>query len=327
MDTRQNGSSNYLLEKVFMDQLRKDIKENVEQKSPFKQSNQQVQSLPIDKVSLNMDQACRDIQNIFEDIRNGKVSVSRIRHEIIPIIQNAASSPRIFELLHQNKRKEEYTYWHSICVGILSGIIGNWLRLTSEEVEDLMIAGVMHDIGKSLIPEKIINKAGKLTSQEYMIMKQHTIFGYKLLNGMKAFPDSAAIVALQHHEREDGMGYPYGLKGHEIHYFAKIVAIADTYHAMSSERVYHEATPFYLIIKQMQSDVYGKLDAPILLVFMERLLEALVGKKVELNNGECGWILLINRYNPLKSLVKTDRGIIDLMAFPKIEITKIINEV
>ena len=158
-------------------------------------------------------------------------------------------------------------------------------------------------------------------------MRQHTVYGHDLLRGLDHLPDSAAIVALQHHEREDGMGYPYGLKGNQIHHFAKIVAIADIYHAMLSERVYHEATPFYLIIKQMQDDVFGKLDAHILLVFMERLLQALVGKKVALSNGEYGWILLINRYNPLKSLVKTERGILDLMAFPNIEIIKIINEV
>lgn len=158
-------------------------------------------------------------------------------------------------------------------------------------------------------------------------MMKHTVYGHELLSGLPTIPDSAAIVALQHHEREDGMGYPSGLRSNQIHFFSKIVAIADIYHAMSSERVYHEATPFYLIIKQMQNDIYGRLDAHILFVFMEGLLQALVGKKVKLNNGEYGWILLLNRYNPLKSLVKTERGIIDLMAFPEIEIVKIINEV
>ena len=328
MDKHENGFSNYLLENVYMERLLKDIKENIEQKSLTNPRNEHTGSMTIEEVSLRMDHACLKMRNIFEEVnRTGKLSAETIKNEIIPVIRIASSSPRIFELLHQNKSKEEYTYWHAICVGILSVIIGRWLRLPIEKCDELMLAGVLHDIGKSLIPKAIINKTGKLTAQEYNMIKQHTVYGSEFLKGLNGIPDSAALVALQHHEREDGRGYPYGLKGNQIHYFAKIVAIADLYHAMSSERVYHEATPFYLIIKQMQNDVYGKLDTHILLVFMERLLQALVGKKVELNNGESGYILLINRYNPLKSLVKTERGMIDLMAFPEIEITKIINEV
>ncbi len=328
MDTHHNGFSNYLLERVYMNQLQKEIRDKVEQKTPSIKDNGEFRMMTTEEVSFCMDQACTDIRHIFKDIkRRGEISVNRVKQEIIPVIKSASSSPRIFELLHQTKRKEEYTYWHSICVGILSGLIGRWLRLPIDELEDLMISAVLHDIGMTMVPENILDKSGKLTSQEYNIMKQHTVYGHELLSSLDHIPDSAAIVALQHHEREDGMGYPHGLKGKQIHYFAKIVAIADIYHAMSSERVYHEATPFYLIIKQMQNDVYGTLDAHILLVFMDRLLQALVGKKVKLNNGEYGSILLINRYNPLKSLIKTERGIIDLMAFRDIEIVKIINEV
>ena len=324
MDKQQNGLSNYLLEKVYLDQLQKDIKE----KASPELTGMNRSAWTIEEVSIGMDQACLNMQEIFDEVNmGGKLSIERIKNEIIPIIQIASSSARIFELLHQNKRKEDYTYWHSICVGVLSTIIGNWMRLSPEKCEELMIASVLHDVGKAMIPKVIVNKTGKLTSNEYNMIKQHTVFGYDLLHGLDHIPESAAIVSLQHHEREDGMGYPYGLKGDQIHYFAKIVAIADIYHAMSSERVYHDATPFYLIIKQMQNDVYGKLDAHILLVFMERLLQALVGKKIQMNNGEFGYILLMNRYNPLKSLVKTERGIIDLMAFPELEITKIINEV
>ncbi|WHX60115.1 HD-GYP domain-containing protein [Peribacillus frigoritolerans] len=121
-----------------------------------------------------------------------------------------------------------------------------------------------------------------------------------------------ALTALQHHEREDGQGYPLRMGGKDIHLHAKIVAIADVFHAMSSNRVYHQAMPFYKVNEQMNRDMFSKFNPEILMELVSRLMSTLVGKEVMLTNGRFGTIIMIDPYNPLKALLKTGTEIIDL---------------
>ena len=169
--------------------------------------------------------------------------------------------------------KNEYTYRHNICVGVIATYIGKWLGLSEEELSKLTLAATLHDIGKTMISGSILNKPGKLTELEYEEMKHHTIYGYRLIKKIPGLHPSIALTALQHHEREDGQGYPLGINGYHIHSFSKIVAIADIFHAMSSHRVYHEAIPFYEVIAQMKENVFGKLNPEILLVFLNKMME------------------------------------------------------
>lgn len=328
MKSAKPTTSNYLLEQVNMDELINAIKNTAKMNNEDEGTRLSTGPVSAEELSQWMKQASEQAEQIYNEVKNtGKVPIQKIKKQILPVIESASASTLIFELLHQIKEKDEYTYWHTISVGVISSIIGRWLKLSKADQRNLMLSAVLHDIGKTKIPVDILNKPGKLTEAEYKIMKKHTIFGYELLTSVEELPDCVAQVAIQHHEREDGKGYPFGLNGTEVHLFSKITAIADVFHAMTSERVYREATPFYLIVKQMQEDAFGKLDPGILFVFLENMLDSLVGKKVELTNGEMGRIILINRYNPIKSLVKSEKGIIDLNLIEDLEIKKIINEI
>ncbi|WP_258831318.1 HD-GYP domain-containing protein [Peribacillus frigoritolerans] len=171
---------------------------------------------------------------------------------------------------------------------------------------------MLHDVGKTRISDSILEKPGKLNEAEYEDMKRHAIYGYELLKNIPGIPPSIVLTALQHHEREDGQGYPLGLGGKDIHLHAKIVAIADVFHAMSSNRVYHQAMPFYKVIEQMNRDMFSKFNPEILMELVSRLMSTLVGKEVMLTNGRFGTIIMIDPYNPLKALLKTGTKIIDL---------------
>src|SRR5690606_32013384 len=161
-------------------------------------------------------------------------------------------------------------------------LIGKLLHLSEIELHWLTLGATLHDIGKVNIPSAILDKPGKLTAEEFSIVKLHTIDGYNMLKQMEHLPEVVPLIALRHHEREDGSGYPYGLRAHDIDIYSKIVAVADIFHAMTSDRIYHKAIPFYKVIKQMQEDVFGKLNYRVANCFLVEMMNKLVNKKVVL---------------------------------------------
>ncbi|MFF2856134.1 HD-GYP domain-containing protein [Peribacillus sp. NPDC058002] len=275
-----------------------------------------------------INEASLQMKNIFQDIRKeGKIQLDKIeliKAEVAPVITEAAKNPDIYYLFDEMQAKNEYTYSHNIGVGIIATYLGIKLGLSKENLSALTLAATLHDVGKIRISDSILEKPGKLTAAEYEEMKLHTIYGYELLKNIPGILPSIALTALQHHEREDGQGYPLGLKGNDIDHHAKIVAIADVFHAMSSNRVYHQAMPFYKVIEQMNSDMFGKFNPEILLGFVNRLMSTLVGKEVMLTNERIGTIVMINPYDPLKVLLKTSTGIMDLRMEKEWQIERII---
>ena len=276
------------------------------------------------QISQKVNEVSQQFEEVFEEIqKNENLPIDVIKEDIIPTIVQAAEIPHIFHLFKELQMKNEYTYRHNICVGVIATYIGKWLGLPEKDLSKLTLAATLHDIGKTMIPGSILNKPGKLTELEYEEMKRHTIYGYRLIKKTPGLHPSIALTALQHHEREDGQGYPLGINGHNIHIFSKIVAIADIFHAMSSNRVYHDAIPFYKIISQMQENIFGKLDPEILLVFLNKMMGSLVGKDVKLSTLQRGTIIMIHPYDPLNALVKTDKGIIDLKENKEVKIVHV----
>ncbi|MCH1627355.1 HD-GYP domain-containing protein [Ferdinandcohnia quinoae] len=279
----------------------------------------------ISLISQKIDDAVNQIQDIFNIVKQSDtIPLNEIKENILPIIKVASATPHFFHLFFKLQSSDEYTYRHNIGVGIIATLIGKWLSLPEKLLAKLTIAAILHDIGKVKIPLEILNKPGKLTKVEYEIVKQHTILGYEILKKSEGVSEDISLVALQHHEREDGKGYPYGIQGNEISYLAKIVAIADVFHAMSSNRVYHDATPFYIVIRQMNDDVFGKFDPTILVPFISKIMNSLIGNKVLLTDGSYGVIKMVNPYDLTNPLVQINNKIIDLSIEKSIQIERII---
>lgn len=277
------------------------------------------------EISAKIEEAIIQVETIFDYVQNtNHIPLLEIKETIIPTIQQAVETPQLFYLFHELRKADDYTYRHNIGVGVIATLIGKWLHLSSTELEKVTIAATLHDIGKTKIPSYILNKPGKLTAEEYDIVKKHTLYGYKLLKNTVGISRDISLVALQHHERENGTGYPFGIHGEQISLISKIVAVADVFHAMSSKRVYHDALPFYSVIKQMNEDVFGKFDPKILLPFLSNIMQTLVGSEVVLSDGRCGVILMLNPYNSLMPLVKVDETIINLAENKQIVIERIL---
>ncbi len=284
--------------------------------------------LMIKEITKEIDAATNHMKELFKDIGNGgKFSLEIIQENIVPTIRQAAEIPHLYHLFYELNEKDEYTYRHTICVGIIATMIGKWLNLPPKDLNDLTLGATLHDIGKAKISVEILHKPGKLTKEEYDEMKLHTIYGYELLKNIDSIHENVALIALQHHEREDGKGYPMGLAGHQVGYLSKIVAVADVFHAMSSARVYHQASPFYAVMKQMQNDAFGKLEPNIVLTFMNKIMNSLVGKRVLLTDQSEGIILMIDPYDPIRCLIQTDERLIDLRYSQNLQIEKVLEEI
>lgn len=164
--------------------------------------------------------------------------------------------------------KDAYTHGHSLRVTMYSLIISKELGLDENQMEDIETAGLLHDIGKIGIPESILCKQGKLTDEEFIVMKSHPSQGKKMLDGIKRLKTIAEWLSY-HHERWDGRGYPQGLKGEEIPVASRIIAIADTYDAMTSTRSYRKALSHEIAVEEIQRCAGAQFDAAIVEVFMK----------------------------------------------------------
>lgn len=271
-----------------------------------------------------VEEATVQMKHIFEFVRySNRIPLMDIRNKVIPAVQQSVSNPSLLPLLSQLQSKDDYTYRHNIGVAVISTLIGKWLRLSDRDLQILTVAAILHDIGKTKIPEEILQKPGKFTSKEFNHMKKHTVYGYELIKKTVGTSHRIALVALQHHEREDGSGYPFGLKGSKIDYLSKIVAVADVFHAMTSKRVYHDASPFFKVMNQMKQDVYGKLEPKIVTTFVQRLMELVVGGDVVLTDGRRATIVRLNPQDPTNPLVRVQDGeFIDLSQASGVHVEK-----
>lgn len=157
------------------------------------------------------------------------------------------------------EEKDGYTRDHCQRIQQLSAKVGRQLNLPPARMDYLLVGSFLHDLGKVGIPDSILKKPGKLTDEEYAIMKRHTVIGKEMLANTSAAP--AGVILEQHHERLDGSGYPYGLAGDQITLEAQIVAVVDSYDAMTSDRVYRAALPLEEAIAEIQRGV-GRLYRP-----------------------------------------------------------------
>lgn len=263
----------------------------------------------------------KDLFNSFRLTR--KVPLADIRKDVVPVVLEISQHRDIFALFEAIQGKDDYTYQHNIGVGVLSALIGRWMNMSDAELSVLSLAATLHDIGKLKIPAELLNKPDKLTPDELALVKKHTIFGYEMLKETTGANSRITLTALQHHERNDGQGYPLGLKEKQIDTYSKIVAVADIFHAMSSKRPYQEAMPFHTIVDQMRRGSFGVLDPHIVSVFLENIVKRTVGREVVLTDGRTGEIVYLNPHNIQTPLIRINDEYIDLARSKEIRIKEI----
>ncbi len=237
-----------------------------------------------------------------------EVPVARMQELANQKIDPLVDAPGIMNHLLMIRHTNDYTFEHSVNVAILSGVLGKWMGIRGQELRDLIFAGLMHDIGKSQIPAAVLNKPGKLLPDELEVMRMHTAKGYYLLREVPQVPTVVMWAVLQHHERMDGSGYPLRLKGENIHKFARIISVADTYDAMTSDRVYRRRTTPYHVIDELFSQMYGTLDPVVCSTFLYHVKDFMSGNIVLLSDGRQAKIVHPGTYPNGLPLVETADG-------------------
>jgi len=164
--------------------------------------------------------------------------------------------------------RDEYTKGHSERVRLYSTEIARELGFGKNELSRLQLSAILHDIGKIGVPDSVLNKPGNLLPEEYEIIKRHPVIGYEILKYVEDFEDVREGVKY-HHERFDGSGYPEGLKGNEIPTFARIIAVADTFDAMTSNRTYRKALPFEVALNEISKGKGTQFDPEIVNAFLK----------------------------------------------------------
>ncbi|MBG59841.1 MAG: phosphohydrolase [Peredibacter sp.] len=163
--------------------------------------------------------------------------------------------------------KDKYTYGHSMRVTYFSMVLGKELGLNDQEMYDLQLSALFHDIGKIGTPDAVLNKPTRLSDEEFKIMKKHPTESYEILKGFSVF-EKVARFAKHHHERYDGRGYPDGLKGEQIPLYSRIILIADTFDAMTSTRVYRKGLPYQTAYDELNEFSGSQFDPELVVKFI-----------------------------------------------------------
>ncbi|MFC5469440.1 HD-GYP domain-containing protein [Cohnella suwonensis] len=208
--------------------------------------------------------------------------------------------------------KPDVTVRNSVLCALTAYQLAKWNKFPEKDWLPIAMAGLLHDIGNVKVDGTILNKPSRLSAEEIQEMRQHTVYGFRILEGVASMNQGVWLSALQHHERIDGSGYPMKVKGEKIHPYAKIVAIADMYHAMTSNRLYRKAESPYLVLEELHSGSFGKLDPLYVQTFIERTTQFHNGVFVKLNNGSVGEIVFTDRNQPTRPMVSVNGQIANL---------------
>lgn len=191
------------------------------------------------------------------------------------ILDSIKKNRTVLSCLSTLKTYDRYTFSHSINVFFLSIMIGSALGLNKNQLHDLGMSALLHDIGKTLIPKKILNKKTKLTDLDFSVIKTHTAKGYFYVKEKISLPDVSFLGILHHHEKFDGTGYPVGIKQKNIDIFGRIISIADVYDAMTSDRPYRKAQTHTEAIQFIQHNSDKHFDSEIAAVFITDINRAI----------------------------------------------------
>lgn len=278
-----------------------------------------------DLLELKYEQLVDKMEKVFFQVKLGKQpNLLSINHELNELIDEVFDVHNILARMRELQKKDDYTFNHSINVAILATVLGKWLGYNRNKVKQLALCGLFHDIGKLHIPDAILNKPGRLDREEFERIKEHTIIGYNILKKTVGVSKNVALGVLQHHEREDGSGYPLGLQGGEIHQYAKIIAVCDVYDAITSDRVYKERVSPLFAAEILEKKCFDCLDPEITMVFLNKVARFYVGSTVVLSNEEVGDIVYIHPQAPTKAIVKVGDEFIDFLQPQDINIVDII---
>ena len=236
--------------------------------------------------------AFSNIKDIMESIRyDEKVDIEELKETVDDMVQHILNDDMVFMTLTGIRDIDNYTFLHSVDVCIYSVITAKALNINNNDIYELALAAILHDVGKCKIPLSILNKPGKLTTEEFEVMKHHSIKGFEIVGQMPGISERIARVICQHHEKWDGSGYPLGLKNYDIELWARIISISDVYDALTANRVYRKRFMPHEAAEYLMANNESQFDPRILQSFINNIAIYPQDIIVLLNTGEVARVL------------------------------------
>lgn len=227
------------------------------------------------------------------------------------ILSDLLGSDKLVLEFYEVKNTDDYTFQHSVNVCLLSLLAGRRLNLPEDELKKLGLGAMLHDVGKVMVPAAILKKPGPLDQEEFQLMRKHPRLGQLLLDHNSQLNPDAASIAAQHHERFDGTGYPYGLKGSEMHPFARLAAICDVFDALTSDRVYRPRYQPHEAVEYIMGAGGTHFDYDMVQAFTRCVAMYPLGTIVRLNTGEEAVVIQTGEqvtYRPVVRVLKDCNG-------------------
>lgn len=265
------------------------------------------------RVREEYDRIVSQTVNLLGGVMSGRGLSLSASENIVQAISAQTSKTEPAELLnciHMIYQADDYLYTHCANVATLNGMIGKWLGLPEAKNKKLIEVGLLHDLGKLKIPSEILNKPGKLTDEEFRIIKHHPVHSYQIIRDTGYMDETILAGVYQHHERIQGNGYPDGVRGDEIHMAAHITAVSDVYDAMVSKRCYKDALTPFQVLDMLDRDRFSGLNIQVVDTFLENIIYLLLGTTVELSNGEHGEVVFIKNGDYANPIVKVGNRVI-----------------
>ena len=258
----------------------------------------------MNNVPINMDNLMKVYQNI--------------------IIYTSTGEQLLDYLYNMLPGNDDMTHAHCLNSALIAGVFGTWLALPTPDIALLIKCAFVYDIGKLWLPYNLLWKPGKLTPEEYYVVRQHATKGYEVLRELP-WERHIARSALMHHERMDGTGYPSGISGEKIDLFARMIAIIDSYEAMTSYRVYRPLLNPFQVIANYEKEGFARFDASLIKPILSHIAQSQLGMNVHLSDGRNAEVILINDPSLSRPMVKelNSSTLIDLVKFPDITIDSV----
>ncbi|MDT8900458.1 HD-GYP domain-containing protein [Anaeroselena agilis] len=265
------------------------------------------------------------VQRAFSTLRdNQEVPLEAFTATADELASGVQAAGNVVDRLYDLPPCDDATFQHSVNVGVIAALIATWMNYPPEVVNAVSLAGLLHDVGKSQLPQAILHRTNLLPPNDYDHYKQHVRYGFELVKSLD-LADSVKAGIAQHHERNDRSGYPLSLPGEKIHPYAKIVAVADIYdEALTINR---EPSTVYSPYSglEMINDAKHRADPEICLLFSGRMLNFLSGNIVALNDGREARVVYLNSVSPSRSIVQLTSGaVLDLADDPELRIHHVI---
>lgn len=295
-------------------------------------SNPREERVPVEEELVTASKIHREthalVENIMNDIRNGRApQIEAVNHSVEGMVESVIRNPSALMWLTKLKSRDSYTYDHSLDVSVYMIVFGRHLGYPKDQLQTLGVGGLLQDVGKIKLPKELLERKGKLTTQEFEQVKSHVQHSLDILQKADGIPLDVMDIVSMHHERYDGSGYPRGLKEDQIGLFGAIAAIVDCFEALTTNRPYGNAISSQEALQLLQNWKGRLFEQNLVEQFCQCIGIYPVGTLVELNTGDVGVVIAQNKIRRLKPKVMLILGanrqryttpvVLDLLHRPK----------